>query len=300
VHLPAALVRLVPPAAENPQPAPESVIIDCHTHLNRYTPDLPATLDERRARLRESMDANGIAYALVLTSYDVNPDRPSTEEVLAAVESDGRLGVVAGVRHAHLARDLPHLRGLLQGGRLKGLKLYPGYEPFRLAAPEMRAVYELAGEFGVPVMIHTGDTYDPRAKVRFAHPLEVDDIAVDHRGVSFVICHLGNPWLMDAAEVIYKNPNVFGDLSGFTVGDWQPRFERLMLRKVDDVVAWVNDPTKLMFGTDWPISDLGGYVAFLRRLELTPQERDGLMWRNAARIFGLEFELRVERDDAGE
>jgi predicted TIM-barrel fold metal-dependent hydrolase len=273
------------------------VIIDCHTHLNRYTPGLPPTLDERHALLRADMEAHGIVYALVLASYDVTPDRPSSEELLQTVGRDPRLGIVAGVRHAHLARDLPKLRGLLRGGQVKALKLYPGYEPFRLSAPEMRAVYELAAEFAVPVMIHTGDTFEQTARVRFAHPLEVDDIAVDHRDVSFVICHLGNPWLMDAAEVIYKNPNVFGDLSGFTVGDWQPRFERLMVRKVDEVVAYVNDPAKLMFGSDWPISELGGYLRFLRRLELTDDERDGILWRNAARVFRLSFEVRVEQAD---
>jgi hypothetical protein len=275
------------------------VIIDCHTHLNRYTPDLPPTLDERHALLRAEMEAHGIAYALVLTSYDVTGDRPSTAELLETVGRDPRLGIVAGVRHAHLSRDLPHLRDLLMARRVKALKLYPGYEPFRLSAPEMRPVYELAAEYGAPVMIHTGDTFDAKARVRFAHPLEVDDIAVDHRDVSFVICHLGNPWLLDAAEVIYKNPNVFGDLSGFTVGDWQPRFERLMLQKVNEVVAYVNDPAKLMFGSDWPISDLGGYLRFLRRLELTDEERDGVLWRNAARVFRLSFEVRVEQADGG-
>ncbi|MCH5374725.1 MAG: amidohydrolase, partial [Planctomycetes bacterium] len=30
---------------------------------------------------------------------------------------------------------------------------------------------------------------------------------------------MGNPWTVDAAEVIYKNPNVYGDLSGFLVGN---------------------------------------------------------------------------------
>jgi predicted TIM-barrel fold metal-dependent hydrolase len=276
------------------------VIIDCHTHLNRYTPDLPPRLDERHALLRAEMEAHGIAYALVLASYDVTPDRPGTHELLETVGRDPRLGIVAGVRHAHLARDLPHLRGLLMARRVKALKLYPGYEPFRLSAPEMRPVYELAAEYGVPVMIHTGDTFEAKARVRFAHPLEVDDVAVDHREVSFVICHLGNPWLLDAAEVIYKNPNVFGDLSGFTVGDWQSRFERLMVQKVNEVVAYVNDPDKLMFGSDWPISDLRGYFAFLRRLDLTDEERDGMMWRNAARVFRISLELRVEQGDGGE
>jgi len=273
------------------------VIIDCHTHLNRYTADLPRTLGERHAQLRAVMDAHGVAYALVLTSYDVTPDRPSTADVVAALEGDGRLGVVAGVRHAHLAEDLPELRELLRARRIKALKLYPGYEPFRLTHPEMRRVYDLAAEFGVPVMIHTGDTFEPTTHVRLAHPLDVDDVAVEHRDTRFVMCHVGNPWLTDAAEVLYKNPNVFGDISGFTLGDFQPRFERLMARRLNDLVAWVNDPGKLMFGTDWPISNVPSYLDFVRRLELTDAEREGLLWRNAVSVFGLELEVRVERAD---
>lgn len=273
------------------------MIIDCHTHLNRYTPDLPRALDDRHAQLRAEMDAHGIAYALVLTSYDVTADRPSIPDVLAALERDPRLGVVAGIRHAHLAADLPQLRELLRARRIRALKLYPGYEPYRLTDPSLRQVYALAAEFGVPVMIHTGDTYDPGTHVRLAHPLDVDDVAVEHRGVRFVMCHVGNPWLTDAAEVLYKNPNVFGDISGFTLGDFQPRFERVMARKLNDLVAWVNSPDKLMFGTDWPISGIGSYLEFVRRLELTPDEREGLMWRNAARVFGLRFEVRVETAD---
>ena len=275
------------------------MIIDCHTHLNRYAPEHPDTLTARRDALRAEMDRNGIAYALVLTSYDVTGDRPDVETVLESVAAEPGMGVVVGIRHAHLQADLPGVRGLLEARRVKGLKLYPGYEPFELSEPAMRSVYELAAEFGVPVMIHTGDTYEPRAKVRFAHPLHVDDVAVEHRDVRFVICHIGNPWLLDAAEVIYKNENVFGDLSGFTVGDWQPRFERLMVQKVNEVIAYVNDPTKLMFGSDWPISDLGGYLRFLRRLDVTEEERDGILWRNAARVFGLSFEVRVEQADGG-
>ncbi|HYH80296.1 MAG TPA: amidohydrolase family protein [Longimicrobium sp.] len=275
------------------------MIIDCHTHLNRYTPDLPVTLPERHALLREEMAAHGVAYSLVLTSYDVTDERPSTRDVLAELDGDPTLGVVAGIRHAHLAADLPELREVLQAGRLKALKLYPGYEPFRLTDASLRPVYELAAEFGVPVMIHTGDTYDPCTHVRLAHPLDVDDVAVEHRETRLVMCHVGNPWLMDAAEVLYKNPNVFGDISGFTLGEFQPRFEKLMVGKLNDLVAYVNDPGKLMFGTDWPLSGVRGYLEFVRRLDLTDEERDGLLWRNAASVFGLAFEVRVETADDG-
>lgn len=277
------------------------MIIDCHTHLNRYTPDLPATLAERHVALRGEMDACGVGYALVITSYDVTPDRPSTREVLSAVQGDPRIGVVAGIRCAHIDDDLPDLRALLQARRIRALKLYPGYEPVRPSDASLRPVYALAEEFGVPVMIHTGDTYEPRAKVRYAHPLDVDDAAVENPGVRFVICHVGNPWVMDAAEVIYKNANVFADLSGFTLGDFQPRFAAMMKRKVDELIAYVNDPTKLMYGSDWPISGFASYLEFVRSLDATDEEMEGILWRNAARVFGIELEVRVEKThDGGE
>ena len=276
------------------------MIIDCHTHLNRYSPTDPPTLPERHALLAAEMDAHGVAHAVVLTSYDITPERPSPDDVLDQLAGDPRFSVVAGISFPHLGADqLGYLRGLLRDGRIRGLKLYPGYQPFHLTERRLHPVYEMAAEFGVPVMIHTGDTFSPRTKVRYAHPLEVDDVAVDFLETTFVMCHLGNPWFADAMEVVYKNPNVLGDFCGLTLGAFEERYERLALRRVNDVIAYVNDPGKLMFGTDWPISDIGSYLDFVRRLDLTPDERDGLMWRNAARVFGLAFEVRVETADDG-
>ena len=265
------------------------MVIDCHTHLNRYTPEAPASLAERYALLKAELETHGVDRALVLTSYAVTPERPGTREVLELVRDDPRIGVVAGVR---LARDreqeLAELRGLLEEGRIKGLKLYPGYEPFYVHDPGLRELYALAARFQVPVMVHTGDTYAPTARVKYAHPLALDDAAVEFPDVTFVLCHLGNPWFADAMEVVYKNENVFADISGLTLGAFEERFERMVLGKLNEVLAYLNNPSKLLFGSDWPISDLGSYLRFTRRLEATPEELEGLLWRNAARVFRLE------------
>jgi len=267
------------------------LIIDCHTHLNRYDEGDTSTLSERYRNLRAEMDRNGVDYALVLTSYKVTEHRPAVEEVLEVVDGDPRIGVVAGVSYyGYRSSDLANLRVLLREGRVKGLKLYPGYEAFYVHDPRMRVVYELAAEFGVPVMIHTGDTFDPQGKVKYAHPLEVDEVAVDFREVTFVICHLGNPWVTDAMEVIYKNENVVGDISGFTLGQFEERFERFMLQQVNEVLAFAGDPQKLLFGTDWPICDLGSYIRFVRQLDLREEEISKILWENAARIFRLDLD----------
>jgi predicted TIM-barrel fold metal-dependent hydrolase len=267
------------------------LIIDCHLHLNRYEDDEPATLQGRYELLRSEMDTHGIDYALVLSSYLVNDRRPSVDQILEVVEDDPRLGVVAGVSYLNYrAADLAHLRELLAAKRIRGLKLYPGYEPFFVSDGRMRVVYELAGEFGVPVMIHTGDTFDPRGKLKYAHPLEVDEVAVDFRDVTFVICHIGNPWITDAMEVIYKNDNVVGDISGFTLKHFEERFERYMLRQVEEVIAFAGDRSKLLYGTDWPICDMGSYLRFVEKLNLSDQEREQILWQNSVRIFHLDVE----------
>lgn len=266
------------------------MIIDCHVHLNRYGENGPASLRDRHLALREEMDRNGVDYALVLSSYVNNADRPNTREILDVVGGDRRIGVVAAVSYLNYrAADLADLRVLLREGRIKGLKLYPGYEPFYVHDPRMRVVYELAGEFGVPVMIHTGDTYDPKGRIKYSHPIEVDEVAVDFRDVTFVICHLGNPWITDAMEVIYKNPNVVGDISGFTLGQFEERFERFMVAQVNEVVAFAGDPSKLLYGTDWPIADMASYIRFVNNLNLTPEENDLVFWRNAARLFRIDL-----------
>lgn len=273
------------------------MIIDCHVHLNRYEDDPSSTLEDRYLLLRDEMDRHGVDYALVLSSYLANEARPGTAEILEAVGDDPRIGVVAAVSYVNYrAADLADLRILLREGRIKGLKLYPGYEPFYVHDPRMRVVYELAAEFQVPVMIHTGDTYDPKGKVKYSHPLEVDEVAVDFRDVTFVICHLGNPWITDAMEVIYKNPNVVGDISGFTLGHFEERFERFMLQQVNEVVAFAGDPSKLLFGTDWPIADMGSYIRFVNNLQLSPEENDQIFWRNTARLFRIE--MPAEKADA--
>ena len=274
------------------------MIIDCHVHLNRYGEGEPADLRERYVRLKQEMAQHGVDYALVISSYLANQDRPDTKEILDIVRGDPRIGVVAAVSYVHYrASDLADLRIMLRNGEIKGLKLYPGYEPFFPNDRRMRVVYELAGEFNVPVMIHTGDTYSPNGRVKYAHPLEVDDVAVDFRDVTFVICHLGMPWFTDAMEVIYKNPNVVGDISGFTLGQFEERFERFLLQQVHEVIAFAGDPSKLLFGTDWPIADIGSYIRFVRNLQLTPHETEQIFWRNTARLFRIEL-ADGERSDS--
>jgi predicted TIM-barrel fold metal-dependent hydrolase len=264
------------------------MIIDSHVHLNNYHEEVAVSLDESLAKLQAAMQEADVSYALVLTSYLVNSNRPSTAEVVRAAERLDNIGVVAGISYLqYRQQDLRELADFLASGLIKGLKLYPGYEPFYPHDQRLRVVYELAEEFHVPVMIHSGDTYSPKGKIKYSHPLEVDEVAVDFPNVNFVICHLGNPWLVDCMEVVYKNKNVYADISGLILGAFTEAFEDYMEEQIQEVILYAGDATRLLYGTDWPICSMKSYVDFMQQLKLSDTDRHAILYENARRLFRL-------------
>jgi len=270
------------------------MIIDCHTHLNNYHEEKASSLPGCIENLLGEMNRSGVDYALVLTSYKVNEHRPSTKQVVEAVAQQPRLGVVAGISYLNYRQsDLRELSEYLEEGLIKGLKLYPGYEPFYPWDPRVRVVYELALEFDVPVMIHTGDTYSPTAKIKYAHPLQIDEVAVDFPALKIIICHLGNPWFRDAIEVVYKNNNVFADLSGLVLGNFDSAFERYLKRQLDEILLYAGEPKWLLFGSDWPLCDMGDYVKFIKKMNIPAKDKEMIFSGNVTRLFRLEEALKA-------
>jgi len=264
------------------------MIIDCHTHINNYHDEGRESLQECLAKLQNEMRRNRVDIAMVLTSYKLVPGRPSTRDAVLATRDLPNIFIVAGLSFLNFREDdLQELREYLKDGSVRGLKLYPGYEPFYPNDPKLHKAYELAGEFNVPMMIHSGDTYDPKGRVRYAHPLHVDDVAVDHPEVNIIICHIGNPWIRDCMEVVYKNKNVYTDISGLVLGDFTDRFEIYMRKQLQDMLVYGVEPTKVLYGTDWPISSMESYLEFMSELTIPDKEKKKILSENAAKLFRL-------------
>jgi predicted TIM-barrel fold metal-dependent hydrolase len=270
------------------------MIIDCHTHLNNYTDESVHSLPEDLSRLQAVMRRNRIDVALILTSYKVVPGRPSAGAVVEATKDLPNLHVIAGISWSTFGPEAEQeLRSLLTARAIKGLKLYPGYEPFYPGDPKLTPAYLLAEEFDVPVMIHTGDTYAPSGKVKYAHPLHVDEVAVDFPRVKFLICHLGNPWFRDCMEVVYKNDNVYTDISGLTLGHFDDRFEAYMRQQLKEMILWGVNPNRVLYGTDWPLVSMESYLEFMEELKLPPRDKELMFFENAAVLFKLDLKPEV-------
>jgi predicted TIM-barrel fold metal-dependent hydrolase len=255
-------------------------MIDVHIHL--VPPGLPgvgslsALLDEppeiRAAELRRQMQHAGVDHVLAMGCLPTAQDPLGIEGTLGIVRLVPAVHVVGIADPAHTETEhLRRVEKLLAAGQVRALKGYLGYLHYGPEHPGYHPYYQLAARFSAPFIFHTGDTYSPRAKLRYSQPLAVDDVAVDHPDVRFVLAHLGNPWLMDAAEVVYKNVNVWADLSGLVVGNEAvfqaaDRQEALLdvAGAVQQAFRYAERPNRFLYGSDWPLTPMTAYRDFIR------------------------------------
>ena len=256
-------------------------MIDVHIHV--VPPNLPGVgslspliegpPEAVAAILRREMQAAGVTHALAMGSRSSSADDPlgvaATLRLAQVVPGLYAVGVADPT--ASTPEHLHRVEVVLRTGQVKALKGYLGYLHYGPDHPAYIPYYELAARFDLPFVFHTGDTYSPRAKLRFAHPLLVDDVAVDHPDVRFVLAHLGNPWLTEAAEVVYKNINVWADLSGLVVGsaagfNAEERRELIheTARAVERAFRYAERPNRFLYGSDWPLAPMVAYRNFIR------------------------------------
>jgi len=232
------------------------MIIDAHTHLG-FKNGIKASA----AELISSMDEAGIDKALVFSSDLFGC---STEWLLAEItEFRERLHPIASISINNITnKQLKNLKNLLDSRQVFGCKFYVGYEHYYPYDKVLKPYLKLLENYEKPAIFHSGDTFNccRNAKLKYAHPLHIDDVATDHPELKIVITHLGNPWIIDTAEVVYKNPNVYTDISGFVYGKLTTEEAKRLDAAMNQFVDISSAPERLLFGTDWPISDQKSYA----------------------------------------
>lgn len=271
------------------------MIIDSHVHIARapgsdtegknWTQVLKLLLDE----MKTSKVSHGIVIASSGTAENFFAFSDTVLKITAGIKS---LSVVGSIDPTNYKKeDLDRLENWLNAKKLVGVKLLPGYQYFYPGDARCYPIYKLCLKYEVPVIFHTGDTYSPgeAPKVKYAHPLHVDDIATDFPELKIIIAHMGNPWLIDCAEVLYKNPNVYADISGLIVPGMQLNspYGKIMKQRILDLVAYTESAKKLLYGTDWPLAPMKDYIKFVKGLGILKADLDHVFYKNAQQLFKI-------------
>lgn len=271
-------------------------IIDAHIHLSEREDDelvqfadrngLSYTLDELLRTMRRYKVERGLLLSPPLRGGGPLPN----EEIMKLCRrARGRLFPVVTVEPS--AKETRAAIKLAEENRkeVKAFKVRLGYAKAFAQDPVFDRLYDYAESEGLPVLFHTGDTAASTGSLVHSHPLTLDALANAREELVIVLCHFGNPWLEDVAELIYKHPNVYADISGLTTGGgrYAGRYLDWLAQKVSGAVYFAGGAEKVIFGTDYPVTAYSDALTLVKRMEVDRRDREMILWRNAKRVFRL-------------
>jgi len=173
-------------------------------------------------------------------------------------------------------KGMPPLLSLMKQYHIRGLKIVPSREERYPNDPFWYPLYEALSLSGHVILFHTGQTFFPQDKLKYNHPLALDEVAVDFPNLSIVMAHFGFPWFLDALSIARRHPNVFVDISGLSLGAMESMPWKLIESSIQD---------KVLFGSDYPMCRPSEAVTLLDELPVKPETKEKILGGNACRIL---------------
>ncbi len=278
-------------------------IIDSHVHLldqKRFgyswangAPALKRDWSvEDLARSAKPYEIEGLIFVEVDVDAPQHIDEARWVNGLAAVDRRV-LGAVVCLPLERGAAIEPELAEVAALPSVRGVRrlIQNQPDPDYALRPEVLAALRLLPRYGLAfdVCIFHGQAGRALAMMRACPEVA---FVLDHIGKPGIKAGLMEPWRRDIREMAAL-PNVVCKLSGVTTEADHRAWTRDQLRPYIDHVVECFGPDRILYGGDWPVSELaGGYLQWLATLEwatagFTPEEKRKLFRDNAARAYRL-------------
>lgn len=184
---------------------------------------------------------------------------------------------------------LDEMRFAFETLRLRGMKMGPMYAGFDPRDERCAPVYRYCEEHGIPVLFHTGTTFNRLAVLGYSRPWLFDEVAMAYPELRIVLAHVGHPYGEECLVVIRKHPHVYADISALYYRPWQ--FYNMLITAQEYRVTH-----KLLFGTDYPFAATQPSIEGLRHCNdvagpgmprFSDQEIEEILERDAFSLLGL-------------
>ncbi|HUN78838.1 MAG TPA: amidohydrolase family protein [Solirubrobacteraceae bacterium] len=211
--------RLLPVGAE---------VFDAHTHLGLDEDGRSLTPEQLLAQL----DAAGARRACVFPLHD--PERrpaytvPNDRVLAWAAESAGRL--IPFCRLDPFDGPVAEAERCLAAGA-RGIKLHPRAQEFAFDGRELESIFAVAGEAGVPILIHAGRGLPPIAE-------GLAGLALRHPEVVLILAHGAICDQGTLTSLLADHPGVLYDISCFFAVD----VLELLARAPVERIVFASDP----------------------------------------------------------
>lgn len=271
-------------------------IFDCHIHCSDSKNDILIDyarsngLDYNFSELLEMMEEHDVTSGLLLSPpLKTGTHLPNDEILDMCRKSKDRLYPVVTLGTSRKQIDSCLKIAKENKGYVKGFKVLLGYYPTYPDARVYSRVYDYAEDVDIPVMFHTGDTATSTGSLEHARPIALDKVANERQSLKIIVCHFGNPWFQETAELLYKHPNVYADISGlFSVGArYSELYIQYLSRSLSEAIYYIGRSDKILFGTDYPIERYTDAIRLVESLKIEKDDILNILSRNGRRVFRI-------------
>lgn len=156
-------------------------------------------------------------------------------------------------------------------------RLMPAATGVPVDHPLCYPLYTKCVELGIPMTVNLG-LPGPLRSGQLQRPILIEHVLLAYPELIVVASHIGHPWHLETLALLQKFPNFF-----LTTAGWSPKYVPA------ELVHFLNTrgAHKLMWGSDYPLLSVERALADVDHLQLEPDRRDGYLYDNAARVFGL-------------
>ncbi len=211
-----------------------------------------------------------IVQSVATTPHQV---RSINEFIKNQVENNKEFLVGLGTAHPEsedYKGDLDHLVEL----GLKGVKIHPDIQNFRVDDSRFMKIYEYMQELGLTLLMHAGDNrYDN------SNPNRIIPILKEFPKLKIVGAHFGG-WSIweDASKKLCEFNNFYVDTSSSLAFLTSKTAKEIILRYGID---------KVMFASDYPMWGIKYDISKLLSLNLTDSDYSKMFYENAEKIYNL-------------
>lgn len=266
------------------------MVIDFHTHI---FPDkiaektikfleeegnIKAFTDGTLSGLKGSMKANNIDISVIMPVVTKPTQFDSVNDYAAKIT--GKEGVISfGGIHPDNEDYREKLERIRELG-LPGIKLHPDYQKAFIDDPKMVRIIKYSVELGLIVLIHAGLDIGLPDPVHCPPQRTASMLSqIDDENAKIVLAHMGGYDMWDEVEEYLIGKNVWLDTSYSFGKVSDDQFIRMIRNQGAD---------RILFASDSPWGGQRESLEYLLKLDLTEEELERIMYRNAEELLGLQ------------
>ncbi len=264
------------------------MIIDAHVHISIFDNNA-SSLQGAFDLLLAEMKKNGIGSVIIIPDNiegsDNIADLDKAIELIGERKNLFLLGSPQIIQRG--SSELEKYRKLLEEGKIKGIKFFPGHDPYFPTDERCLPYYALCEKLDVPVLFHTGENSGNSECAKWNDPKYIVEIAKKYPKLKVIISHYYWPKLDYCYEITKDVQNIYFELAA--LADAEVVEKSGGIEKIKKILQkTISDrPDRVIFGTDWPMCKIEEHIELVKSLGLGEDMEAKIFSENGMRAYEL-------------